>query len=108
MSYATYKTGSEQENLQPEQTEHHGSDASSPALQGLAGSRKVGILIVSYRSRELDHDNLSGGAKPVIDALRYAGYLNDDDQDSVKVYYRQAKCTREEEHTEIYIFPWIE
>ena len=73
----------------------------------MARSRKVGVLIVSYRSRLLDQDNLSGGGKPVLDSLRYAGYLRDDDPDSVSVWYRQSKCKRADEHTDIYIFPLI-
>ena len=72
----------------------------------MAGCNKVGVLIVSFRARELDQDNLSGGSKAVIDALRYSGYLVDDNQASIKTFYQQRKCTREQEHTEIYIFPW--
>ncbi len=71
--------------------------------QALAQGRRIGVFIVSYRPRLLDDDNFHGGCKPVIDSLRYAGYLNDDDRANVRVWYEQVKC--KEDRTEIYIFP---
>lgn len=72
--------------------------------QALAAGHKIGVVLVSYRSRRLDKDNLVGGGKGTVDALRYCGYINNDDPDNVEVFYLQRRCKRKEERTEIYLF----
>lgn len=72
--------------------------------QEVASGNKIGVLFVSYRSRRLDRDNLVGAGKGAVDALRYCGYLADDDPDRVEVFYLQRLCKRIEERTELYLF----
>jgi len=45
------------------------------------------MAIVSYRKGTPDDDNLRGGCKPVIDALRRLGWLWDDSPDWLKCGY---------------------
>lgn len=88
-------------------TEQVASDASNVPPQireAVAARHKLGVLLVSYRSRVLDEDNLIGGGKPWIDALRYGRFLSNDDPESVKVFYLQRRCKRSEERVDIFIF----
>jgi len=63
--------------------------------------RQVGIVITHYRKRALDYENLSG--KYVVDALRYAGVLEDDRTENVAwVLHDQIK--RKEEKTVIEVW----
>lgn len=39
----------------------------------------------------LDADNFAGGCKPLIDQLRYARLIVDDDPSSVEITFRQEK-----------------
>lgn len=47
------------------------------------------IRITSTRKRLLDHDNLVGGCKPIMDTLKKQGYIVDDAQQWVSVKYIQ-------------------
>lgn len=61
-----------------------------------SGKRRVTLTrCYSGRQRELDADNLSGGAKVVIDSMVRAKLLLNDDKASVEVLYRQRKVTTE-------------
>jgi hypothetical protein len=52
----------------------------------------------------LDADNFAGGCKPLIDQLRYAKLITDDDPGSVEILFRQVKVkTKAEEMTQIEI-----
>ena len=65
-------------------------------------SRKLAVIVTSFRRRLLDEDNLAG--KYHIDALRYAGIIPNDSPDKVTISMRQQKvATEAEERTEIEI-----
>lgn len=83
----------------------HAPDGAAQLQQEMAQCGKAGVIIVSHRPRLLDWDNLVTSGKPVLDSLRYAGYLREDDPESVLVWYKQYKCKSADERTEIYIFP---
>ena len=69
--------------------------------QGGNLSRRV-VRITSYRNRLLDPDNLVGGCKYFIDALRKAEVIADDTEKDIQLEVRQIKTpTRKEERTEI-------
>ena len=52
----------------------------------------------------LDADNFAGGCKPLIDQLRYAKLITDDDPGSVEIIFRQVKvATKAEEMTTVEI-----
>ena len=54
--------------------------------------------------RLLDADNFAGGCKPLIDQLRYAKLIADDDPETVEILFRQVKVeTKAEEMTQIEI-----
>jgi hypothetical protein len=54
--------------------------------------------------RLLDADNFAGGCKPLIDQLRYAKLIPDDDPESVEILFVQSKVkTKKEEMTHIEI-----
>jgi hypothetical protein len=54
--------------------------------------------------RLLDADNFAGGCKPLIDQLRYAKLIPDDDPESVEILFVQSKVkTKKEEMTQIEI-----
>ena len=67
---------------------------------------RVAVGIVSYRRRLLDPDNLMGGAKYFVDALRYAGAFRDDRPQDITLQVAQEKVARkEDERTEITLTP---
>ena len=49
------------------------------------------VKIQSNRTRLLDVDNFVGGCKPIVDALKEYGLIEDDSPDKVKVEYEQKK-----------------
>lgn len=51
------------------------------------------LTIERYGPRKLDHDNLVGGAKQLIDALKHEGFIVDDTPEHVTVEYRQKTGT---------------
>jgi hypothetical protein len=62
-------------------------------------------LIITRRSCSLlDADNFAGGCKPIIDQLRYAKLIEDDDPETIEILFRQVKVkTKKEEMTHIEI-----
>ena len=60
-------------------------------------------MITRFSTKLLDVDNLAGGCKPLIDAVRRAGLIPNDDPGTVDVVISQATCRRGEERTEIEI-----
>ena len=68
--------------------------------------RKNRVTLVITRSAVslLDADNFAGGCKPLIDQLRYAKLIEDDDPETVEILFRQTKVkTKAEERTEVEI-----
>lgn len=59
------------------------------------------VTITSYRKGTLDHDNLVGGCKPLMDALVAAGWLYDDAPEWVEVEYRQEYDKDERTEVEV-------
>jgi hypothetical protein len=64
---------------------------------------KVTCELHSYRSRELDHANLVGGAKGLIDCLVRQGHLYDDRPAYFDCTYHQHKTKRVDERTVLVI-----
>ena len=63
------------------------------------------IIIVRVGTRDLDPDNLAGGCKSLLDAIRDVGLILDDDAKSVSVEYRQRRPRDgEETGTELEFF----
>lgn len=55
---------------------------------------RVTLRITRHACRLLDADNFAGGCKPLIDQLRYAALIPDDDPASVELQFRQEKVTK--------------
>jgi len=65
---------------------------------------RTSLSITRHAVRLLDADNYAGGCKPLIDQLRYAHLIEDDDPETIEITFRQAKCkTKAEEMTTIEI-----
>ena len=77
----------------------------SHVYQRLDGLEFRHVTIDRYGSRALDHDNLVGGAKPLLDALKKAGLIADDSPRCIKVTYRQHKAARRECRTVVTVTP---
>ena len=62
-------------------------------------------LVITRRSCSLlDADNFAGGCKPLIDQLRYAKLIEDDDPATIEILFRQVKVqTKKEEMTTVEI-----
>jgi len=59
------------------------------------------IRVTSVRKRYLDSDNLIGGCKPILDALKKRGYIVDDSPQWVSVKYVQKTVGEESTIIEI-------
>jgi len=65
---------------------------------------RVTLVITRSAVSLLDADNFAGGCKPLIDQLRYAKLIEDDDPETVEILFRQTKVkTKAEERTEVEI-----
>jgi len=64
-------------------------------------NRKMRVVIRRYSSGQLDYANLVGGCKGLVDCLRYAGILVDDNPMWLEDIYEQAPAPRGEGRTEI-------
>lgn len=65
---------------------------------------RVKVRIVSLRCRLLDIDNLAGGSKFLLDALRYDGLIRDDCPDAIDLTVSQIKVTKRcDEETLVFI-----
>jgi len=83
--------------------------ATRPALdktrQGKAESKgRTVCRITRCATRPLDADNFAGGCKPLIDQLRYAKLIPDDDPASIELQFAQVKTSRKAIRTEIEIW----
>lgn len=80
-----------------------------PALDGPARreetrQNRITLCITRHATKLLDADNFAGGCKPLIDQLRYAKLIPDDDPETVEILFRQTKVkTKAEERTEVEI-----
>lgn len=63
-------------------------------LETATGRRRV--VIERRSTRELDQDNLVGGAKVVIDALKKLGFILDDNPANLDLEVVQARCEKGE------------
>lgn len=70
-----------------------------------AASERMRLRITSYRKNLLDQDNLAGGCKPLIDAIKDLKLLVDDGPEWVEVEFEQVKIKDHLEHTMIEIEP---
>jgi len=62
------------------------------------------LTITRYSTRTLDVDNFAGGCKPLIDQIRYAKLIPDDNPESVEIIFKQVKVkTLNEQRTEVEI-----
>jgi hypothetical protein len=65
---------------------------------------RVTLIITRSACSLLDADNFAGGCKPLIDQLRYAKLIADDDPETVEIIFRQVKvATKAEEMTTVEI-----
>lgn len=68
-----------------------------------AGAGRTIVCITRYGVRLLDTDNAYGGCKPLIDALRYAGHIRDDDPASIQLIVTQKKVKKDQTGTSVII-----
>ena len=62
------------------------------------------LAITRFSTKTLDVDNLAGGCKPLIDQIRYAKLIPDDNPESVNITFSQVKVrTQAEQRTEVTI-----
>lgn len=62
------------------------------------------IRITRYSCRPLDIDNFAGGCKPIIDELRYAKLITEDNPETIDVEFKQVKVSKkDQQRTEIEI-----
>jgi hypothetical protein len=84
---------SKQESPELESNASVGSMGKTKGEEGDTGrnSPKYRVRIRSHRVRQLDLDNLYGGVKYFVDALRYAEIIPDDDPESISLEVSQEK-----------------
>lgn len=76
-----------------------------PHKESKRGQASLGVIITRCASRNLDRENVWGGVKCIVDALRYAGYIPDDTEDDIELFVFQKKVPRKEAGTLIEIIP---
>jgi len=82
----------------------HGLPLERVASAEGGGAGRVKVRLVRYATRLLDADNFAGGCKYLIDALRHAGFIVNDDPASIALSFDQVKVdTKADEGTEILI-----
>jgi hypothetical protein len=74
-----------------------------PLPRETARQGRITVRITRHSSRLLDIDNFAGGCKPLIDQLRYAKLIPDDDPASVDLQFAQEKVAQKFEMTTIEI-----
>jgi Holliday junction resolvase RusA-like endonuclease len=72
----------------------------APEIPKATGKRK--LVIIRRGKGTLDQDNLAGGCKGLIDAIKAEGLILDDDQGSIEVEFHQA-ITKSDPHTVVTI-----
>ena len=87
-------------NPKPQQDKANALD--SPIPGKTTSIRRIRVCFVSYRTRPLDPDNAAAGAKDLLDGLRHAGLLPDDNPEQIRFETEQVKVKHlTEERTEI-------
>jgi hypothetical protein len=61
------------------------------------GGKRITVSINRRSARTLDLDNFAGGCKPLIDQLRYAKLIPDDDPASVEIIFTQEKVPHQKQ-----------
>ena len=61
------------------------------------------LRIEVYRSRFQDKDNMYGSVKPLVDAVKKLGWLEDDDPGHVDLKVEEIKSKRVNQRTEIFL-----
>ena len=85
-------------------SKHHAGPEPLDSDQAQEGSpRRLSVRFVRRGTRLLDCDNLAGGCKAILDALRYEGVIINDDPGSIVLAFEQVKVPKAETGTEIYI-----
>jgi Holliday junction resolvase RusA-like endonuclease len=64
-------------------------------------SQRIRVLFTCYRTKLLDTDNKYGSVKYALDALRYAGLIEDDKESDIELVVSQYKSKRHEQATTI-------
>jgi Holliday junction resolvase RusA-like endonuclease len=64
-------------------------------------SQRIRVLFTCHRTKLLDTDNKYGSVKYALDALRYAGLIEDDKESDIELVVSQYKCKKIEECTTI-------
>lgn len=83
---------------------NHGAPLDGAAPTESRSQPRTKVRISRYATRLLDADNFAGGCKYLVDALRHAGLIANDDPASVALEFGQVKVgSKEEEGTEILI-----
>ena len=77
--------------------------AKSMAIPKAAPRDRRTVRITRHGPRKLDHDNLVGGCKPLVDALRGARLIHDDNPDCVRVIYTQRTASKKTARTVVVI-----
>ena len=70
-----------------------------------SGAGRITVVITRYGPKLLDVDNLAGGCKPLIDALRYEGVIPNDDPGTIELVFRQYKAPKDKQGTSVVIGP---
>jgi hypothetical protein len=86
-------------DAEPQRHARQTLDAASSAQAG--GTGRVTVRITRRANSLLDADNLAGGCKPVVDQLRYAGLIPNDDPASIDLIFRQEKAPKAQQGTQI-------
>ena len=69
---------------------------------------KMQVRITSYRAKTLDYDNLVGGMKPLVDALKDACLLRDDSPEWANISYVQVAGKERKTVVELEVMRWKE
>ena len=67
------------------------------------GAGRITVRITRHGVRLLDADNLAGGVKYLVDALRYQGLIPNDDPTTIRLVVNQRKTKKAQVGTKILI-----
>lgn len=84
--------------------QHHAGEEQVVVDEGKEGSAgRIEVRITRCGVRLLDADNLAGGCKWTVDALRYQGLIPEDNPQAIRLIVSQKKVKRAETGTLIQI-----
>ena len=76
----------------------------SPQKREESRKARTTLIVTRCAFSLLDADNFAGGCKFLIDQLRYAKLIKDDDPETIEILFRQVKVkTSDEEMTKVEI-----